>query len=97
MATKITETTELNIYLANEDQTATRTIKIDNPVTMPLPSLDNIKTALAPAFANMAADGSGEPVYFFYDDGNQGGYDEAMTQVTGAEIITITKEVREIV
>lgn len=97
MATKITETTELNIYLASEDQQATRTLKIDNPVTMPLPSLESIREALAPAFANMAQDGTGDPVYFFYDDGNQGGYDIPMTQVTGAEIITITKEVREIV
>lgn len=88
MATEITRSLEMNIYLSSEDDSATRTLKISNPRTDA--TLAQVTTALAPLFAS-GAEGK-PPLYFFYDEGNQGGYDKAMTKITGAEIIKITKE-----
>lgn len=91
MATEITNLLELNIYLASADGTATRTLKVVNPRTDV--TLAEVTTALAPMVGNTLSDGSGTAIYFFYDDGNQGGYDQPMTTITGAEVVRTVKEV----
>jgi len=84
-------TNELNIYLGNDGNTATRVLKISDPNDNL--TLEYIRNALAPAFARDSALADAGSIYFFYDDGNQGGYDEPMTHVESAEIVQITKVV----
>ena len=95
MAVKIETSSELNVYMADESGTYTRTVKVPNPPNggggM---SLQQIRTAFAPAFANTASDGTGTACYFFYDDNQE--LTAPMTQITGAEAVVIEKQTRNI-
>jgi len=88
MPGEVTTSNELNITLASADQSATRVIKLPNPKEEL--TLAQVKTAFAPAF------NSDTQIYFFYDDGNQGGYETPMTQVTAAERVIIQKTVNPV-
>ncbi len=91
MADKVAITTELNIVLSNASGTATRVLKISVPKEASQLTFAQIRAALAPAFI---IDDTNGDFYFFYDDGNQGGYEEPMDHVEYAEWVNTVKTTR---
>lgn len=94
MATKITETTELQLELSDDTGAYTRTLRIDNPDTETYVSkadvMDAIGSALFPK-SSTASDASIVPL--FYDD-----YDPSvgLTQLKSVQIVAVRKEVTEL-
>lgn len=95
MATKIENSSELNVYMADATNVYIRTIKIPNPINNGVGmTLEQVRQAFRPAFSNTASDSSGTPCYFFYDDNVN--LTAPMTQITGAEAVVIEKQITPI-
>lgn len=93
MADKITETKELNIQLLSADGSASRILKVDNPITFStLTGRGYVEAALAPAFARSTSDTTvAADTFFFYDDNDE---TIPLTQIGTIEQVTIEKTVR---